>query len=238
MAEPKIVKYANAETQAHEVAEWLTGLALATPGRFSIALSGGSTPQRLYATLATPEFADRFPWDRTHLFWGDERFVKHTDKDSNFRMVREALLEKIKIPQANIHPIPDTGTAEQAASAYEQTLRTYYGSDALSMSRPIFDVALMGLGEDGHTASLFPGSAALEETRAWVISVVDPSVTQPRVTLTYPVFACANALAFLVEGSKKAGILHRVLAGDRALPAARATAIGDVIWFVDEAAMS
>jgi 6-phosphogluconolactonase len=238
MAEPKIVTYADAEAQAHEVAEWLTTLALAAPGRFSIALSGGSTPQRLYAALATPEFAHRFPWDRTHLFWGDERFVKHTDPDSNFRMVREALLEKIQVPEANIHPIPDSGTVEQAAAAYEQTLRTYYGSDALDMSRPIFDVALMGLGEDGHTASLFPGSTALEESRAWVIPVIDPSVPQPRVTLTYPVFACSSALAFLVEGSKKAGILRRVLDGERALPAARATAIGDVIWFVDEAAIA
>jgi 6-phosphogluconolactonase len=236
MPEPKIVTYKDAETQARGVAEWLTGLALAAPGRFSIALSGGSTPQALYEMLATQEYAARFPWDRTHLFWGDERFVPHTDTDSNFRMVREALLEKVAIPAANIHPIPDTGTADQAAAAYQQTLRTYYGSDALDMSRPLFDVSLMGLGEDGHTASLFPGSAALEESLAWVLPVVDPSVTQPRVTLTYPAFACSSALAFLVEGSKKAAILRRVLAGDRALPAARATAAGDVIWFIDEAA--
>jgi 6-phosphogluconolactonase len=236
MAEPNIVKFKDAPTQAREVAEWLTAQALATTGRFSIALSGGSTPQKLYEMLATPDFAKRFPWDRTHLFWGDERFVAHTDKDSNYRMVREALLDHIDIPEANIHPIPDTGTAAEAAASYQQTLRTYYGSDALSMARPIFDVCFMGLGEDGHTASLFPGSTALEESLAWVLPVIDPSVTQPRVTLTYPIFACSRSLAFLVEGHKKAAILHRVLAGDRALPAARVTAIGDVIWFIDEAA--
>ena len=236
MAEPSIVKFADAETQARQVAEWLTAQALATTGRFSIALSGGSTPQALYEMLATPDFAKRFPWDRTHLFWGDERFVAHTHKDSNFRMVREALLDKIDIPPNNVHPVPETGTAAEAAAAYQQILRTYYGSDALSMARPLFDVCLMGLGEDGHTASLFPGSAALEESLAWVLPVIDPSVTQPRVTMTYPIFACSRTVAFLVEGHKKASILRRVLAGDRALPAARVTSIGEVIWFIDEAA--
>jgi 6-phosphogluconolactonase len=238
MSIPAIVKSADAEAQALQVAEWLTARAQASTGRFSIALSGGSTPQRLYEKLATPAFAHRFPWERTHLFWGDERFVSHTDHDSNFRMVREALLDHVQIPPANVHAIPDTGTVEQAATAYAQDLKNYYGSDALSMSRPIFDVSLMGLGEDGHTASLFPGAPALEETLSWVVPVHDPSVQQPRVTLTYPVFAASAALAFLVEGSKKNGILRRVLSGERGLPAARVTCIGELIWFVDEAAIA
>jgi 6-phosphogluconolactonase len=238
MSLPAIIKSANAEAQAVQVAEWLTARAEATTGRFSIALSGGSTPQRLYEKLATPEFAHRFPWSRTHFFWGDERFVSHADKDSNFRMVREALLDHVQIPPANVHAMPDSGTVEQAAAGYAQDLKTYYGSDTLDMGRPIFDVSLMGLGPDGHTASLFPGAPALEESLSWVVPVHDPSVPQPRITLTYPVFAASAALAFLVEGGKKKAILRRVLAGERALPAARVTCIGELIWFVDEAAIA
>ena len=233
MSEPQVTKVADL---AHDVAEWLTGRALDKPGRFAVALSGGSTPQALYETLAKEPYRTRFPWDRSYWFFGDERFVPHTDPDSNYRMAREALLDHAPIPPANIVPIPDTGTPDQAAANYQALLAAYYGSEALDMSRPLFDVTLMGLGEDGHTASLFPGNPALEETRKWVTAVTDPSVRQPRITLTYPALACSAAMAFLVSGEGKRNVLARVLSGDRAAPAARATAVGELIWFVDEAA--
>ena len=237
MAEPKILKSADAKSLAHDVAEFMTAMAVAKRGRFAVCLSGGSTPQKLYEALATEAFKTRFPWDRSYWFFGDDRFVPHDHKDSNYRMVREALFDHVPIPAANIYPIAGSGTVEDAARDYQENLRTYYGSQALDMSRPIFDVTLMGLGEDGHTASLFPGNPVLDETLNWVMPVTDPSVPQARVTLTYPVLACSDIVGFLVEGEKKRAVLKRVLSGDRTAPAARATAVGEVVWFVDQAAL-
>ena len=237
MAERQIRKSADAQTLARDVAGWLTAKAVATTGRFAIALSGGSTPQSLYEQLASETFRDRFPWDRTYWFFGDERFVDHDDKDSNYRMVRQALFDHAPIAPANIFAIPCSGTPEDAARNYQQMLQVYYGSEALDMSRPLFDVTFMGLGEDGHTASLFPGNPVLNDSVHWVAAVNDPSVKQPRITLTYKALACSETMAFLVQGAGKKAPLQRVLANDMSAPAARATAIGDVIWFVDEAAI-
>ncbi len=237
MPEAKILKSADAKSLARDVAEWMTARAEAKPDRFVIALSGGSTPQALYETLATEPFLSRFPWERSYWFFGDDRFVPHDHQDSNYRMVREALFDHAPVPQANIFPVADTGTVEDAARDYQENLRSFYGSQALDMSRPLFDVTLLGLGEDGHTASLFPGNKVLDETVNWVMPVRDPSVPQPRVTLTYPALACSDVAAFLVEGGKKRTTLKRVLSGDRSAPSARITAAGEVIWFVDEAAL-
>jgi 6-phosphogluconolactonase len=237
MAEPKIVKSADGKALAHDVAVWLTDKAAAKAGRFTVCLSGGSTPQALYTILATDSFKTRFPWDRSYWFFGDDRFVPHDHKDSNYRMVREALFDHVPVPAANIYPVAGTGTVEDAARDYQENLRSFYGSQALDMTRPLFDVTFMGLGEDGHTASLFPGNSVLEETVNWVMPVRDPSVPQARVTLTYPALACSDVMAFLVEGEKKRGVLKRILSGDRSAPATRATAAGEVIWFVDEAAL-
>ncbi len=233
MAEPQIRKVADL---AHDVADWLTARATAKAGRFAICLSGGSTPQALYETLASESYRTRFPWDRSFWFFGDERFVPHDDADSNYRMVREALLDHVPIRPANIMPIAGTGAPDRAAADYQALLSAYYGSQALDMSRPLFDVTFMGLGEDGHTASLFPGNPALEETQKWVTAVTDPSVKQARITLTYPALAASTAMAFLVAGESKRNVLKRVLSGDRSAPAARATAMGELIWFVDDAA--
>jgi len=235
MAEPRIVRTADAEALARHVAVWLTDLAAASAGRFAIALSGGSTPKRLYEILAEPAQRDRFPWDRTHLFWGDERFVPPDSADSNYNMTRHALLDHAPIPPSQIHPMPTEGTPAAAARAYQATLQTYYGREALDMAHPLFDVTLLGLGENGHTASLFPDTASLEESLAWVAPVTE-GVPQPRLTLTYPAIACSSVVAFLVAGKNKATVLKRVLAGDRSQPASRITATGELIWFVDEAA--
>ncbi len=160
----KLKVLADPAALSRRVAEWMLELATATEGRFAVALSGGSTPRALYRDLAEPPYRDAFPWSRAHWFWGDERFVPPDDALSNYRMVREALLSRAPIPAANIHPVPTEGLdPEAAASAYERELKSFYGAERLDPARPLFDVTLLGLGEDGHTASLFPGTAVLAE---------------------------------------------------------------------------
>src|SRR5262249_20930109 len=161
-------------------------LALASGRDFAVCLSGGSTPGRLYARLAAPALASRVPWSRTHWFWGDERFVPHDDPETNYRMTCDALLSHVPIPADNVHAIPTEGLSpEQAAAEYEATLKRFYGADTLSADRPLFGVTFLGIGEDGHTASLFPGEPALREIQRWVVVTVGPK-SQPRITLTYP----------------------------------------------------
>ena len=227
----RIETLADPSALAERVAHWLLDLALAKAGRFSLCLSGGSTPRLLYDRLGEAPFHDSFPWDRTHLFWGDERFVPHADTDSNYRMAREALLSHAPIPLSNIHPIPTEGlTPDDAARRYESELRAFH---AAAPADPLFDVVLLGLGDDGHTASLFPGTPALEERARWVVSVIGAK-PEPRITLTYPALASSRAIAFLVTGAGKRDILARARGGDRDLPAARVE--GDVVWFADRAA--
>lgn len=223
------------EALARRVARWLTDLAIASSDRFAICLSGGSTPRRLYQLLAESPYREALPWDRLHWFWGDERFVPWDHPDSNYGMVRAALLARAPIPPQNIHGIPTSGTPEEAARAYERALMTYYGSESLDPARPLFDVMILGLGPDGHTASLFPGTAALEERRRWAVEVVGAK-PEVRITLTYPPIESSRQAAFLVAGADKREVLTRTLAGNRALPAARIHPAGNLTWFVDEAA--
>ncbi len=221
---------------AARVAAWLFDLAVAKQGYFAISLSGGTTPRALYTILAAAPYRQSFPWHRTHLFWGDERFVPPDDKDSNFRMVREALLGAVEIPPANIHPIPtEPNTPEQTCASYQATLQDYYGSAQLDPKNPLFDVALLGLGADGHTASLFPGSTALNERMAWVAKSIGPQ-SSTRITLTYPVLESSRHVAFLTEGHAKQDILARLRAGDTMLPASHMRPVGEVHIFADSAA--
>jgi 6-phosphogluconolactonase len=230
--------FADAEALARNAAEWLCALALASDRRFAICCSGGSTPQRLYEVLAGPAIASRFPWRRVHWFWGDERFVPHDHPDSNYRMVFDALLSRAAVPGGNIHAIPTAGLSpEQAAAAYEKTLKDFYGADTLAPARPLFDVTLLGIGEDGHTASLFPGHPALEEQDHWVLAVIGAK-SEARITLTYPVLDSSRDAAFLVTGASKRGAVARARSGDRALPAARVRPMGRLHWFTDRAADS
>jgi 6-phosphogluconolactonase len=229
--------FESAEALAQGGAEWLCALAQASGRNFAVCLSGGSTPKRLYESLATPAFAGRFPWQRVHWFWGDERFVPHDDPESNYRMVHEALLSRVPIPAENIHPVPTEGLSpEQAAADYEATLKRYYGADRLAPNRPLFDVNLLGVGEDGHTASLFPGQPALQETQRWVVAVIGAK-SNARITLTYPALDSSRDLAFLVTGNAKRDIIARVRAGDRSLPAALVRPLGGLRWFGDRAAL-
>ena len=235
-AEPQARTFATPDELARNVADWIVERARAQPQRFALCLSGGETPKRLYELLGAAPRRDRFPWERTHLFWGDERMVPHKDPRSNFHMAYEALVRYAPILAANIHAVPTERISPAAAAAeYEATLKRFYGADKFDAGRPLFDLTLLGLGEDGHLASLFPGSPALAETNRWVVPVVGERELD-RVTLTYPALASSAAVAFLVAGRLKREALERVHAGDPSLPAARLRPAGELYWFADRAA--
>ena len=208
---------------AHRAAEWFAGIVNARPGSLAVALSGGSTPKATYRRLAEMDI----PWERIHWFWGDERFVPPDDAMSNVHMAQEAMLWRA--PPRLVHPIPTVGmTAEDAAERYEQGLRNFFGAT------PRFDVTFLGLGPDGHTASLFPGSPALEETRRWCRAV--EGLGLQRITLTFPVLNASAHVAFLAAGAEKRPMLRRLQAGDATLPAARIRPAGELRFFVDSEA--
>lgn len=223
---------ADPEALARRAADLMVAAAQASHGRFTVALSGGSTPRRLYQLLATAPL----PWERTHWFWGDERFVPPDDPASNYRMAREALLGHVPIPAGQIHPIPTTGLApEQAAAQYERTLKDFYGAEELAPDRPLFDIVLLGLGTNGHTASLFPGKPVLEERRRWV-GTMDDAEAGPRITLTYPALESSRETLFLVAGADKKTVLREVMDGRQVHPAARLRPRGGLRFLADRAA--
>lgn len=205
--------------------------------RIAICLSGGSTPKRLYALLAGPDHVGRVPWARVHWFFGDDRVVPWDDARSNVRMVREAFGHGAPIPATHLHFIPSDAGAEAGARAYARALLDFYGADALDPARPLFDCVLLGLGEDGHTASLFPGRPALAETTALAAPVPEAGMAPlvPRITLTYPALASSALVLFLVAGPGKRDPLRRLGAGED-LPAARVASRGRIAWLVDAAA--
>jgi 6-phosphogluconolactonase len=228
-----VLVHANAESLAQAAAAWLTDRAIASEGRFSVCLAGGTTPCRLYELLASAE-RERFPWSRVHWFWGDERFVPHDHADSNYRMARETMLANAPVPVENIHPVLTLGTPEASALAYERTLQKFYGAAELDPQRPLFDVVLLGLGEDGHIASLFPGTSVLNERKHWVAAVVGAK-PESRITLTYLALESTRATLFLVAGAGKRDILGRVWRGED-LPATRHHPHGELLWLIDCAA--
>ncbi len=219
---------------ARQVAEWMVERLGATEGPVAVALSGGSTPKALFTLLATPEFARRIPWERVHWCWGDERFVPPDDPSSNYRMAHEAMLSHVPVPPDHVHPIPTTGLSPAAAAAvYEQTLRELHGDGDLS--RPLFEIVLLGLGTNGHFASLFPDTPSLQEREAWVMEVT-PAGEKTRITLTYPALESCRHAAFMVAGAEKREALAAVRAGQEDLPAAQYRPAGELHWFVDDAA--
>ncbi len=220
---------------AHHVAEWMTSLAVAAKGTFRVSLSGGSTPKALYGLLASDAFVRRFPWERVHWYWGDERFVPYDHPESNYRMTREAMLSKAPVPPANVHPVPADGTPDAAALRYERTLQADYGAAALDPARPLFDITLLGMGPDGHTASLLPGEPVLEERKRWV-AAVSHGRPEVRITMTYPAIDSSRHVAFLVAGKEKAAMVRTIRAGGSQVPAARVKPVGELIWFIDRAA--
>ena len=227
--------FSNPAALARHVAEWMTSTALAAKGSFRVSLSGGSTPKTLYGLLASDEFRSRFPWQLVSWYWGDERFVPYDHPESNYRMTREAMLAKAPVPPENIHPVPVDGSPQDAARRYEQALQQAYGATVLDPARPLFDLTLLGLGTDGHTASLLPGDPVLEERERWV-AAVSHGRPEIRITMTYPVIESSRCVAFLVTGREKAPILQAIRAGGSRVPAARVRPVGELIWFADRAA--
>ena len=231
----RIEVLADPAALARRVAEWMTTAALGAKAAFRVSLSGGSTPKALYTLLASDAFREGFPWHRVSWYWGDERFVPHDHPSSNYRMTREAMLAKAPIPSENIHPVPTDGTPDDAASRYERTLQSAYSATVLDPARPLFDVTLLGLGADGHTASLLPGEPVLQERKRWV-AAVSRGRPEVRITTTYPVIESSRRVAFLVSGKEKASVFRAIRTGDSQVPAARVRPVGELIWFVDRAA--
>lgn len=231
---PNLRVYSDLAGVSEAVAESITEKITTAPadGIFNLALAGGNTPRTLYKLLAT-DFRDRIPWNRVHLFWGDERYVPPGDPQSNYRLVRESLLDHIKIPASNIHQMrTDFADPDDAAMSYEAVLRGRFSSPW-----PAFNLVLLGLGVDGHAASLFPGSPALEERKRWVLSTIGPTEPRPRLTLTLPAITHAEQVYFLVAGSDKANAMRRTLTEGGNTPAARLVAQKpDSVFWADSAA--
>jgi 6-phosphogluconolactonase len=226
----------DAADLARTGAAYLCDLAAGREGRTIVALSGGNTPKPLYELLAQEPIRSRMPWDRVHWILGDERFVPPSDPASNFGMARAAFLGHVPVPPANLHPVETEGvTLDEAADAYEAMLKGLYGADTLDPARPLLDLTLLGLGEDGHTASLLPGEPVLQVRDRWVAAVPKGRVEE-RITLTYPALDSSGVVAFLVSGEGKRDILDKILSGETSFPAAHIRAQGEVIWFADRAA--
>jgi 6-phosphogluconolactonase len=234
----KIIAVADPAALAKAAADRLLARIADNGDRVAICLTGGSSPKQLYELLGNEPCRDQIPWERVHWFIGDERFVSATDPLNNMRMARQAFLNRCA-PLINIHPIAtDAANPDEAAHRYETELKSFYGADSLDPARPLFDVVLMGVGPDGHTASLFPDYPAMAETERWVVGVpqahVEPFV--PRVTLTLPALGSCREMLFEVSGADKRAILTRVLAGEN-LPAGRAVSAAVTTWLVDRAAL-
>jgi 6-phosphogluconolactonase len=239
----KIKIVADAEAMSRAAAETLVGHireTLQIHDVYSIALSGGSTPRRLYALLASDAvFRDQIPWDRIHFFWGDERHVPPDHPESNYHTAFEVMLSRLPIPSSNIHRIrgedPD---ADKAAAVYEQEIRRFFKIEAGQVPR--FKCVLLGMGADGHTASLFSETAALEETRRLVVANWVDKFQSSRITMTVPVFNNAERIVFLVSGQEKANTLKSVLTSHRGSGSYPVQRIqpehGQRIWLIDTSA--
>lgn len=206
-------------------------------GLCNIALAGGNTPRGLYALLAMDTYKERIDWSCVHLFWGDERMTPPDNPDSNFGMVRQVLLEYVIIPEENIHRIRGEGPPEQAAVEYSSLIQDHF-----KKAPPCFDLILLGLGEDGHTASLFPGTDAIEEYDKSVVAVFVPELDTWRVTLTLPVINAAREVLFLVSGSSKSKIMQRIMSIENPTKDIPATLVnpkeGAIDWMLDSEAVA
>jgi len=234
----RVIAVADAAALAESAAKRVLARIVGNSGRIAICLTGGSSPTALYELLATDAWRAKIPWQRVHWFIGDERFVPATDARNNMAMARGIFLDRYA-PVSHIHPIPtQMADPDKAAARYEDELKSFYGSATLDPARPLFDLVLMGVGPDGHTASLFPGYPAVDETARWVVGVpkanVEPFV--PRVSLTLPALASCREMLFEVGGAGKRAILTRVFSGGN-LPAARARSHGETVFLADAAAL-
>lgn len=228
----------NPEAVSLELAEWITSAIESTlkkQDRFTWVVTGGNSPKVLYELLATAPYKDRIDWSRLHIFWGDERAVPFEDDRNNAKMTYEHLLNKVPIVPAQVHVMRTDVEPHEAATEYEKILRTYFGSDG-----PSFDLVLSGMGDDGHTLSLFPGTPVIHEKNAWVTSFYLKPQLMFRITLTAPIVNRAAKVAFLTFGTGKAKALKEVLEGEPNVDMYPSQIIqpasGELHWFVDEAA--
>ncbi len=226
-----------AHRAAAEIAKIINAVLIKRP-IFRLVLSGGSTPKRLYETLSNGQYLQKISWDRVHFFWGDERAVGPNHPESNYRMAHEALLHQIHVRKNQIHRMRgEADHLKQAASDYEEEIRGHFGPGAGNIQ---FDMILLGLGEDGHSASLFPETDALKESHRWVVANYIPKLASYRLTLTPILLNQADWIIFLVTGSDKAGVVAEVLEGPRQplrLPAQLISPVkGKLLWFLDRAA--
>ena len=235
----EIHRFMDAEELARAAAAFIAkrgAQAIGQKGRFSLALAGGSTPSDIYRRLPQVFLQHRIEWRRVHVFWGDERCVPLDHPSSNFRTANEDFLASVPIPLANVHPIRCAEDPPRGAEAYEKTLRDHFGRAAW----PAFDLVLLGLGADGHTASLFPGSPSLDEAERWVAADYVTKLESWRVSLTPPAINASGSVAFLVRGKEKSKALRHVLQGESDPHRWPAQIIqpknGSLHWFVDEAA--
>jgi 6-phosphogluconolactonase len=238
----EIRKLPDEAALAEAAAEHITALAktvTADKGRFSIALSGGSTPVKLYELLASDAYSEQIDWPSVHIFWGDERCVPPDHVDSCYKMARDTLLDYVPIPEQNVHRMLGEIRPDEAAARYEHELKRFFGETELF---PRFDLILLGMGDDGHTASLFPGTNALLEEKRCVIENYVPAKQMWRITLTRPTINAAANVIFLAAGAGKAIRLQQVLRGDYNQDGLPAQLVqpknGIVTWFVDQAAAS
>jgi 6-phosphogluconolactonase len=239
----EIVVCSDAEELNRRTAEQFVKLAtksVAATGRFTVALSGGSTPRAFYSLLASQTFQPLVPWSKVYFFWGDERCVAPDHPESNYGMARVMMLEKVPVPKENVYRVPtEKGNAQRIAAEYERILRTFFGFN--EGQQPRFDLILLGMGEDGHTASLFPGTAALKETGTVTSNDIQKLGTH-RVTLTIPAINQAAHVVFLVSGSSKSSVLKEVLEGQdqpTRLPSQSIQPVeGKLLFLVDRAAAS
>jgi 6-phosphogluconolactonase len=227
---PDLMSEAAAEFIVHIAAE-----SIAARGKFTIALSGGNTPGKLYSLLSSASYRERIDWKKTFVFWGDERCVPLDSERNNAHMAKTLLLDKIEIPSANIYPMPVDLEPAEAAKKYEETLKDFFGKDL-----PSFDLILLGLGDNGHTASLFPYTSVLIETHHWIKEVHVEEQKEWRITMTVPLINQAAHIAFLVSGKEKAEILQTVLNGPYQPDMYPAQLIkpadGHLLWFTDKSA--
>jgi 6-phosphogluconolactonase len=237
MIERQILTCRDAAELSERAAEEFVRLArqaIQTAGRFTVALSGGSTPKALYARLALPAYAEQIPWHRVHLFWGDERSVPPDHPESNYRMVQESLLSKINIPAEHVHRIAGEKEPKVAVAEYEAELKRFFKLAGGALPR--FDLIFLGLGEDGHTASLFPGSEALNDSEHLVAAAYVEKLKAHRLTLTLPVLNEAVEVVFLIAGASKAGIVKELLGRQESAMSYPAAKIqprnGKLIWMI------
>ncbi len=225
------------------LAEWITSLieeTLTRKDRFSFVFSGGNTPRKLNMLLASDPFKERIDWKKIHAFWGDERAVPFEDERNNARMAFDTLLNKVDIPRDQIHIMDTSLSPEEAAEDYEEQLCEYFGTDTLPAQT--FDLVLLGMGDDGHTLSLFPGTPVIQEERSWVTSFFLKAQDMYRITLTKNIVNRANHIVFMVSGSDKAHALHEVLEGEKNPNLYPSQVIvptqGELHFFMDKAAAS